>query len=54
MLSRLGGVSAKQSRSCPPVNAYLGRILRIDRDVTLSSAGADIVRHLGELGIPRR
>lgn len=31
-----------------------GRILRIDKDVSVSNAGADIVRHLDELGVTRR
>jgi peroxiredoxin Q/BCP len=31
-----------------------GRILRIDKDVNVSSAGADIVRHLEDLGVARK
>ena len=31
-----------------------GRILRIDKDVHVSSAGADIVRHLDDLGVSRK
>lgn len=31
-----------------------GRLLRVDKDITVSSAGADIARHLAELGVARR
>jgi peroxiredoxin Q/BCP len=31
-----------------------GRILRIDKDVKASTAGADIARHLAELGVARK
>ena len=31
-----------------------GAILRVDRDVNASTAGADLVAHLGELGVARR
>ena len=31
-----------------------GNILRVDRDVNASTAGVDLVAHLGELGVARR
>ncbi len=31
-----------------------GNILRVDKDVKTSTAGADIARHLAELGIARK
>ena len=31
-----------------------GKILQVDRDVNASTAGVDLVAHLGELGVARR
>lgn len=31
-----------------------GRILRVDRDVNASTAGADLVAHLADLGVAQR
>ncbi len=31
-----------------------GRVLHVDRDVNVGSAGADVAAKLAELGVPRR